>query len=86
MEIIATPAITLPAMAPVFNLLPLEGEVVGRGEELSVVAGGEPPVGVVVKDPGKPTVPPGPISGLSPTVIDSMESQIFPGVTSRRVH
>jgi len=65
MEIIAIPPITLPAMTPVFDLLPPEGDVVGWGEEVTVVAGGEPPVAVVVKDPGKPTVPPGPISGLS---------------------
>ena len=65
-EIIATPPMTLPAMTPVFGILPpSEGEVVGRCEEVTVVACGEPPVGVVVKDPGKPTVPPGPISGLS---------------------
>jgi len=65
MEIIAIPPMTLPAMTPVFDLLPPEGEVVGRSEEVAVVASGEPPVGVVVKDPGNPTVPPGPISGLS---------------------
>lgn len=65
-EIIAIPPMTLPAMTPVFDLLlPPEGEVVGRSEDVTVVACGEPPVGVVVKDPGKPTVPPGPISGLS---------------------
>lgn len=65
MEIIAIPPITLPAMTPVFDLLSPEGDVVGWDEEVTVVACGEPSVGVVVNDPGKPTVPPGPISGLS---------------------
>ena len=64
-EIIAIPPMTLPAMTPAFDLLLPEGGVVGRSEEVAVVACGEPPVGVVVKDPGKPTVPPGSTSGLS---------------------
>jgi len=70
---------TAPAtMAPVFGLLPPEGEgvVVGFGEVLVAGRAAEE-LEALINSPGN-------ISGLSPAVIDLLEFQLFSRVISRR--
>lgn len=78
METTAIPPTAPATMAPVFELLPPEGEgvVVGFGEVLVAWKALEE-LEALINSPGS-------ISGLSPAVLDLLEFQVFSRVMSRR--
>jgi len=87
MAITVTPPTTPPTMAPVFELLPTESEIVGKDEDDAEFVGvREVPVGPVMTELGEPINEPGPISGLSPAANDLFASHAFSRVMSRRAH